>query len=235
MWLENLLDRLTSFIPRPLLLNLSEGGFRQTPKPWAGWPWDYWPWIRWKWLLSGENQVPEILERGSWHTIYCPSYPKGIPWTDGDLGCNCWITEMKPGNWYWLIPLFMEHLVVPVKTDVKDVRIQSSWTKDGQDIAIGVSIRYYVTNSMKAILEVTDYDESIQNIALGLVSDYVEDHTIEELRNSRGVLKEELLKALRDEASGWGLKIQAVKVTDIGRTQNFRHLLDDRVGFKISE
>ena len=235
MWLENLLDKLTSFIPRPILLNPSEGGFRQTPKPWSGWPWDYWPWIRLGWFLSGENPVPEILKTGSWYNIYCPCFPKKVPWNYRSSGTNCWITEMEPGNWYWIVPLFMEHLIVPVKPDVKDIRIQSSWTSDGRDVAIGVSIKYYVSNPMKAILEVTDYDESIQNIALGVVSDYVEKHTEEELRQSRSVLKEEILKALRDESSGWGLRIQSVKITDVGRTQNFRILMDDRIGFKVGE
>jgi len=232
MWVESLLDRLTCFVPRPIIIRLDEGGFRQTPKPWNGWPWSYWPWFRFGWIFSGEDPLENIQKTGAWHTIYCPILPKGKPWASRDDKYSTWITELLPGNWYWYVPLFMENAVVPTKTDIKDVRIQSVWTKDGKDVAIGVSIRYYVSNPMNAILDVRDYDESLQNIVLGVVSEYVENHTVEELRNSRGMLVEKLLKAVRGEASGWGLKIQSVKITDIGRTQNFRILMDDKVGIK---
>jgi regulator of protease activity HflC (stomatin/prohibitin superfamily) len=183
MWLDSLLEKITSFIPRIMIIRPDESGFRQIPKPWGG----------------------------------------------------CWVTETKPGNWYWLLPIVMEEEVCRIKTQVKDIRIQSGWTKDGKDVAVGVSIRYYIQSPIKALLEVLDYDESVQNLVLGVVHDYVEEHTENELMESRSLLKDQLLKAIRDEASGWGLKIQSVKITDFGRANNIRILMDEGIKFKVSE
>jgi len=181
MWIETLLEKVTSFIPRPIIIRPDEGGFRQIPKPWGG----------------------------------------------------CWVTELKPGNWYLLVPLIMENEICKTKTQVKDIRIQSVQTKDGVDFAIGVTIRYYIINPLKALLEVFNYDESLQNIILGIVHDYVETHTEQELKENRNLLKDQLLKSVREEAAGWGLKIYSVKLSDFGKTINYRILMDDKIGLRM--
>lgn len=174
MWLTVLLEQITGFIPRPIIIRPDEGGFRQTPKIWR---------------------------RGTW------------------------VREMKAGNWYWLIPWFMQHEVIKIKPQIVDIRIQSVWTKDTKDVAIGGAIKYYVSNSMKAQLEVLDYDKTIQTIALVKIFSFVRKHTFEELRDSIETLCEELLDLIREDSKGWGLKVQEVQLTDIGIAQNFRILL----------
>jgi hypothetical protein len=180
-----------------------EGGFRLTPKPWAGWPWNRWPWVRREWLRSPWNH---------W------------PWSSKDSDESTWICSLVPSNWYWLIPLVMEHEVCRIKPQVKDIRVQSVWTKDGVDLVIGASIRYYVKDWMKALLDVLDYDESLQTTALVAIEEYIENHTLAELKASRDVLRKNLLEAVKVESKGWGLQIQSVGVTDIGKARNFRLL-----------
>ena len=203
MWLESLLERLTCFIPRPIILPPNEGGFRQTPKPWNRWPWTRWPWIRWRWV------------RRPWSCW---------PWAERNNETNTWVRELLPGNWYLLIPLIMEHAVIPIKVQPKDIRVQSVWTKDGKDLAVGGAIIYYVREPMKAILDVNDYDESIQIIALAEIRKWVGQHTLAELREGMEELSKQLLAAVREGSSGWGLKIQSVEITDIGVTRNIRLL-----------
>jgi hypothetical protein len=78
---------------------------------------------------------------------------------------------------------------------------------------------------MKAQLEVHDYDETIQAIALMKIFTFVRKHTLEELKNGIDELCKDLTDLIREDSKGWGLKIQEVKLTDIGTTQNFRHLV----------
>jgi hypothetical protein len=78
---------------------------------------------------------------------------------------------------------------------------------------------------MKALLDVHDYDQSLQNVVLGIVCEYVRQHTLEQLKQNIDGLKNRLLEIIRKESSGWGLWIQSVSITDIGRTRNFRLLL----------
>lgn len=173
MWLISLLDYITGFVPRPIIIRRDEAGFRQIPKLWGG----------------------------------------------------TWIKEMKSEDWYWIIPWFTEHEVIKTKTQVADIRIQSVWTKDGKDIAIGGAIRYYVRDCMKAQLEVHDYDETIQTIALVKIFTFVRKHNLEELKADIEELCSSLTDLIREDSKGFGLKIQEVNLTDIGTTQNFRHLV----------
>ena len=201
MWAETLIDKLTCFLPRPSIIRLDEGGFRQVPKPWKGWPWAYWPWIRKKWL------------RRPWSCW---------PWSPRDNESNTWIIELIPGNWYWIIPLFMEHVVIPIKVQIKDIRIQSVRTKDGVDLSIGGAIKYYVQKPIKAILDVTDYDESLQTAALVVIRKFVSQYTLLELDEKIEELNRQLLSSVREESSGWGLRVQSVEITDIGKSINLR-------------
>jgi regulator of protease activity HflC (stomatin/prohibitin superfamily) len=175
MWIISLLETLTGFVPRPVIIRPDEGGFRQTPKLWGG----------------------------------------------------TWLIEMKPHKWYWIIPWIMEYETVKTKPQVADIRIQSVWTKDGKDIAIGGAIRYYVNNYMKAQLEVLDYDKTIQTIALTKIFTFVRQHTLEELTVGIDELCDGLLKSIREDSKGWGLKIQEVQLTDIGHTINYRLLFNN--------
>jgi len=144
-----------------------------------------------------------------------------------------WLTEMKAGQWYFLIPWIMEHEIIKIKPQVVDIRSQSVLTKDNIDIVVSTSIRYYVKDWMKAQLEVLDYDKSLQTIALMVVEEFIEKHTLEELKGSREVLKSNLLRAVKDESRGWGLQIQSVGITDIGRTFNLRLLTNSGSLFSV--
>jgi regulator of protease activity HflC (stomatin/prohibitin superfamily) len=134
------------------------------------------------------------------------------------------VKELLPGNWYFLWSVVMEHMVTPIKVQPKDIRVQSVWTKDGKDLAVGGAIVYYVKEPMKAILEVDDYDQSIQVIALAVICEWVSQHTVAELREDMEGLKKKLLADVREGSQGWGLKIQSVEITDIGVTRNIRLL-----------
>ena len=205
MWILSLIEQVTGFIPRPLIIRMDEAGFRQVPKLWEGWPWNYWPWIRWSWI------------KRPW---------KRKPWApENKENTSTWLTKMDPGEWYWIIPWIMEYEICKTKLQIKDVRAQSVWTKDGKDIIVGTAISYYVKDAMKALLNVLDYDDSLQNAILGIVSDYIRKHSLEELKVSVDVLCEKLLKASREVSDGWGLKIKEICVTDTGSAQNIRLLV----------
>jgi len=136
------------------------------------------------------------------------------------------ITEMSPG-WYIWWPLIQYCEAIKTKTQVKDLRAQSVWTADRQEMTVSGAIRYKVSNAKKAILEVWDYDANVQALALGIIQRYVGHCNLDDL--DRGDLEKEIIKGLREESQGWGLRIEFVYITDIGRTQNFRVLLNEPI------
>lgn len=131
-------------------------------------------------------------------------------------------------SWYMVWPIIQKHVVIDIMTQTVDLRCQSIFTKDLRDITVSGAIRYYISNPRKAILNTQDYDKNIETVALGIIQDFVGERTLEEC-NDREALKREILIGIRDEAADWGLKIQKVYITDMGRAKNIR-LLTNALG-----
>ncbi len=129
---------------------------------------------------------------------------------------------LGPG-WYFLWPLIHEILYTTVTTQVKDLRGQSVLSKDHYDMVIGGAIRYKITDIRKAMLEVQDFDASLEALSLGALLSVASTTVREGLQNTE-YFGDAVLKKIREEASGWGLKIQKVYVTDLGKTRNIRLL-----------
>ncbi len=134
------------------------------------------------------------------------------------LGSN--VEILIPG-WYYYWPVLQECEGMNTSPQVVDLRPQSAMTKDSVDIAISGGIKYRVSDSKKALLDVQDYDKSIQTLALGIICEFIARHNFEDLTDL-SELRETILLGVRDEATGMGLKIMKVYITDIGRTKNIR-------------
>ena len=136
------------------------------------------------------------------------------------------ITPLIPGWWiYW--PLIQNIETIRCKTQIKDLRPQSVWTSDRIEMTVSGAIRYRVRSAQKALLEVFDYDQNVQTVALGIIQQYVRGHELENLDTQQ--LEDEMLKGVRKASEGWGLYIEKVYITDIGRTQNIRILLNESI------
>jgi len=135
--------------------------------------------------------------------------------------------KLKGPGWYIYWPLIQQMCVIAVMPMVKDLRGQSLLTKDGKNILISGSITYKVLDVSKTILAVQDYEKSLMTVALGIITEFVSSKTKEECKNISG-LRDEILRGLREEASGWGLKIMKVAITDLGDTKNIR-IIGDRL------
>ena len=141
------------------------------------------------------------------------------------------IVELVPG-WWIIWPLLQNAEKIKIKTQPVDLRPQSVWTKDGKEVVISGCIQYRVDSAVKALLNVYDYDRNIQTLSLGIIFDFVTEKTLEELKLNFRELKNEILRGLREASRGWGLKIETVYLTDIGKTQNIRILLNESLLIK---
>ncbi len=131
------------------------------------------------------------------------------------------VKTMTPGYYYYW-PIIQECRGINVAPQVVDLRPQSALTSDLIDIAISGGIKYRISDQHKALLDVQDYDKSIQTVALGIICEFVSGHTFEAIVVDLSFLKDTILSGIREEAAGMGLKIMKVYITDIGRTKNIR-------------
>jgi len=151
-----------------------------------------------------------------------------------ELGARCtpkiWngikINELVPG-WYIWLPLIQRVERVKCKTQIVDLRSQSVWTSDRQEMTISGAIRYRVHSALKTLWEVYDYDQNIQTAALGIIQQYIREHELQDLDTQR--IEAKVLKGVRKASEGWGLRVERVYITDIGRTQNIRILLNEPI------
>jgi len=129
--------------------------------------------------------------------------------------------KLKEPGWYVYWPILHQMCVIAVMPMVKDLRGQSLFTKDMENVLISGAITYRVVDASKTILAVQDYEKSLMNLALGIITEFVTSKTKQDCMNI-SALKDEILRGLREEASGWGLKIMKIAITDFGDTKNIR-------------
>jgi regulator of protease activity HflC (stomatin/prohibitin superfamily) len=132
------------------------------------------------------------------------------------------IKTLVPG-WYIYWPVIQSCVKINVVPQVVDLRPQSGLTSDLRDIVISGGVRYRVVDARKAILAVDDYDKDICIMSLGIICDFVNKHKFDELKDL-----DELAVIIRtgiaEAASGMGLKIMRVYITDVGSARNIRML-----------
>lgn len=137
-----------------------------------------------------------------------------------------WVRDLEPGWWlYW--PVLQSAEKIRVKTQVVDLRPQSVWTADRHEVVISGCIKYRVENARKALLDVFDFDANIQTLALGIIFDFVTARELGDLKQNLQSLKSEILKGVRETSRGWGLRVEAIYLTDIGKVRNLRLLTNE--------
>jgi len=126
---------------------------------------------------------------------------------------------------FW--PLIQDILTIDVTPQVINLPNQSVTTNDQKTVAIGGAIEYSIGNVQKAILEVQDYDTSLQNLAMGIIADFVMTHTFDECIKS-DQLKKEVTDGIRHRATDWGLRIRKFYLTDLAEHQVHRVMTQDQ-------
>ncbi len=132
---------------------------------------------------------------------------------------------LRPG-WYFIWEIFQTIHSLTVTPCWVDLRGQSVLAKYGQNMTVSGAIRYRITDARKALLTINDVDKSLAILALGIILEYIGKREVAECTNPRG-LAEEILKGVREQATGWGVKVMEVKITDWGTTQNLRVIMND--------
>ena len=132
-----------------------------------------------------------------------------------------YVKLLGPG-WYFYWPLIQTMQTIAVTPQVVDVRVQSVRTKDGTDLAIELAVRYRITNAASAQLKVLDYDRSLQNSSLVACVEYMGNIDIDDLLVDD--VNTKLTELVQKKAWGWGIDVQSVGITDLGKTTNIRVL-----------
>lgn len=142
------------------------------------------------------------------------------------------VKDLSPGVYlYW--PLIQTIWWANTAPQVVDLKNQSCRTFDGYDIVISGAIQFKVTCVRKYILDVHDSEKSLTTLALGVLCEYFSTKTLDDCKDI-SVIKKELKKSISEAAGGWGIKIEVVFITDIGKVRNLRLLTDSSFAQSVS-
>ena len=131
---------------------------------------------------------------------------------------------------YIIWPLIQRIIRMEVITQVVDLSAQTVRTKDGCELVVSGSIRYRIVDVEKAIFAIQDLDKALSTLALGVILEYIQKCTLDECLQVESV-KKELRKGLAEAASGWGVKVEQVYLTDCGKVRSLR-LFGDGLRFR---
>jgi len=143
-------------------------------------------------------------------------------------------TSIKEAGWYIFWPLIQRVVWMEIKTQVVDLRTQSVRAKCGTSVAVSGAIQYRVIDVKRAILDVQDVDKSLSTLALGIILEFVKRRSLDECMNIEE-LKGEILKGIREAATGWGLKIEKIYITDLDKARNIRLLTNKTTSLPSGE
>jgi regulator of protease activity HflC (stomatin/prohibitin superfamily) len=123
-----------------------------------------------------------------------------------------------PG-FHWKLPGIDEVLTCQIATETITVASQSLTTADGQNIVLGAVVKCNISDPVTYLLKVKDVSSAISDITQGKIKSIVMTKTWEECR---GDLDGEISKAVKGEASKWGVKVQFVTITDLALIKTIR-------------
>ena len=149
-------------------------------------------------------------------------YEAGVRFTFGK-----WVKPKSTG-WYLIWPLIQRFVWMEIQSQIIDLRSQSIRTIDGSELIVSGAVQYKIMDIKSAVINIQNVDQAIETLSLGTVVDFVSTKTLVECQNLEN-LKTEILKGLRGAAKGWGLKIEKVFITDLGKTRNIRLLSNTKI------
>lgn len=129
--------------------------------------------------------------------------------------------RILPPGWYVVWPLIQKVLAMDVVTQVVDLPPQTIRIQDGYEIVVSGCIRYRIENVEKALFAVVDVDKALSTLALGVILEYLQAQSLKDCTDI-GAVRKELGHGLAKAARGWGVKIEHVYITDIGRVRSLR-------------
>ncbi len=127
---------------------------------------------------------------------------------------------LEPGL-YWKIPLIDDIKKLDITPQVINLPNQSITTKDKVTLAVSGAIEYSIRDAKRALLEVQDFDKSLQNLSMGIIANYAHEKTYEECLNIKE-LEDVVIRGIRERANSWGLNIRKFWVTDLAEHKVYR-------------
>lgn len=105
--------------------------------------------------------------------------------------------------------------LVLVKEQVKDYKEEEVFTRDGVRCTINTVVYFTITDPIKAIFDIDDYEKAIFELVRASLRNECGDFPAMQLLAGRRKLIESLRKTLETDTKPWGISVRLVEITEI--------------------
>lgn len=123
-----------------------------------------------------------------------------------------------------LVVPFVDQVRVLVDLQDQDVKLPSlvCITEDNDPLAVDTVLRYRVTDPVKAVYQVADVREALEQLTLTTLRNVVGSMTASQARSGYHELGQHLRERLPRQARDWGIELVSADVTSIRPTHHAR-------------
>lgn len=150
--------------------------------------------------------------------------PQGEEWIVERLGK--YLSTLTPGLSV-LIP-YLDRVAYKVTTKdiILDVQEQEVITRDNAVILTNAIAFIKVTDPVRAVYGITNYQEAIRNLVMTTLRSIVGEMELDEALSSRDRIKARLRESIADEALDWGISIKTVEIQDVKPTESMQRAME---------
>lgn len=132
------------------------------------------------------------------------------------------IKKIGPGFYfYW--PFTTEVVLYPVVRQTAKLPTQSLMGQDDIALVVGAVLVYEVEDIVKALSEVMDIDETIEDISLATIKDFIIGKNVKGLAQKYKEIDKELTTKLRTKLKYYGIKVLNVYLSDCTPATIIKH------------
>ena len=150
--------------------------------------------------------------------------PQGDEWVVERLGRYHQL--LRPGL-NVIIPYFdaVAYKVI-TKDIILDVQQQEVITRDNAVILTNAIAFVKVTDPVKAVYGVTNYQDAIRNLIMTTLRSIVGEMELDQALSSRDTIKARLRESISDEVHDWGLTVKSVEIQDIRPSESMQRAME---------
>jgi regulator of protease activity HflC (stomatin/prohibitin superfamily) len=117
---------------------------------------------------------------------------------------------------YWIIPLGIERAVrIDIRTRTVSAEQQETITRDSVTIKVNAVLWYRITDAAKAVIEVSDAQAAVYQLALTGLRNIIGQHDLDEILQQRNKINALLSDSISGSTAAWGLEVQRFEMKDV--------------------
>jgi regulator of protease activity HflC (stomatin/prohibitin superfamily) len=136
-------------------------------------------------------------------------YEKGVR-----FGWGRFNSVLEPG-FAWNIPFFHSTRVIDMRTKTIPIQPQEAMTKDNVAVKMTAVVYYKVTDPLKIVMSVMDYNFAITQYAQTALRDVIGNNELDFVLGDRDKIADEIKELVESEIKDWGVDVSAIKLQDI--------------------